>query len=152
MIETIALGLGLISSIITITYVIFGGLGVRGKVLTVVLILVSLSSVIWATSLNSELQARARMQKAAASLLEDRHDQYTAEGFIQAGLIFLEAHQHYFPDTYLRTSERFKNWDCVNSGQIGSPDGFGTCGYEAIEFASEMSGIIRAAASVEVRE
>jgi hypothetical protein len=104
----------------------------RSQRLTLVLFVFSivvLSCIV--VNLNSKLERVNRVSLAAAALAEKREMHFTNEGYIQAGLAFLEQNKDLYPDSYKRAIlvyDKYKSADHYNN--------------EVISVAFEMDGLI----------
>jgi len=89
-----------------------------------------------------------QIEQAAIELVTDRRMNFTDAGFVQASLAFLEAHKDVYPDAYARAQEICKMHHCLES-KYGN-DGHDSLnrGYDEIETASAMEGLIRGIAAL----
>ena len=105
----------------------------RSKRITLALFvffIVILSSVI--VYQNSKLARISKISKAANSLVESREIQFTNEGYIQAGLAFLEQNKDLYPDTYKRAIIVYEKYK--SKKPLGS---------QVVDLAFEMDGLIK---------
>lgn len=95
-----------------------------------VFFIVILSSII--VNQNSKLTRIKRISRAANNLVNNREMDYTNEGYIQAGLAFLEQNKDLYPDSYSRANaiyNKYKNADQSNNN--------------VVDLAFEMNGLIK---------
>lgn len=81
---------------------------------------------------NSKISKIERVSKSANLLIEKKSMEFTHEGFILAGLSFLEQNKSDFPESYERAKKIFKKYD---ESQYR--------GLESVETSSEIEGLIR---------
>lgn len=89
---------------------------------------------------NSELAEKEKdlkriksISRAANELTERRSTNFTYEGYIQAGLAFLEQHKTLYPDSYERAKKIYEKFKY-------NPDRFGN---EASTLSYEMDGLLK---------
>ena len=85
---------------------------------------------IYIQNLESRIDRIKDIQRAALELIENKNTKFTSEGFVQAGLSFLEVNKDLYPDTYKRALNIEQKMH--ESKSI----------YAGINAASEISGII----------
>jgi hypothetical protein len=137
--------LSLIASVIAIgTFVLKPSL-LNGRIARFVYIGV-VCALVWFLANEWSLNARERRsEEAAAQLLADADWHYTDEGFVRAGLVFLERYDDLYPNAYAEARRRHNEWECDEPGSSGS-DAETRCNDRYSYAASEMKGIIRAIA------
>jgi hypothetical protein len=81
---------------------------------------------------NSKINKIERISKSANLLIEQKTMEFTHEGFILAGLSFLEQNKNDFPDSYERAKKIFEAYDKSDERELNS-----------ITTASEMEGLIK---------
>jgi hypothetical protein len=84
------------------------------------------------TNQNGKLTRIKKVSRAASSLSSKKNMEFTDEGYIQAGLTFLEQNKDMYPDSYLRA---IKIYESYKSRKIN----YST---EVVSLASEMDGLI----------
>lgn len=97
--------------------------------LVFVLILLILSTYI--VILNSKIERIERISKSANLLIENREKKFTDEGFILAGLSFLEQNKSDFPESYERAKRIFEEYKKKDDKD-----------FKSITTASEIEGLI----------
>jgi hypothetical protein len=81
---------------------------------------------------NSKITKIERVSESANLLIEKKSMEFTHEGFILAGLSFLEQNKSDFPESYERAKQIFKKYD---ESQYR--------GLESVETSSEIEGLIK---------
>jgi len=83
-----------------------------------------------------QLEKAESISRQAEELVEDRSIHFTSEGFIQAGLAFLETHQDTYPDTYARAQAICETYNCSGEGE------------DVVSAAFAMEGILEGIANI----
>ena len=105
----------------------------KSKKITVALFvffIVILSSII--VNQNSKLTRIKQISRVADELSKNREMDFTHEGYIQAGLAFLEQNKDLYPDSYLRANLIYKKYKKTE-----------TYNNNVVELAFEMDGLIK---------
>jgi hypothetical protein len=95
-----------------------------------VFFIVILSSII--VNQNNKLTRVRKISRAANELVNKREIEFTHEGYIQAGLTFLEQNKDIYPDSYSRANNiyiKYKNADPSNNN--------------VVDLVFEMDGLIK---------
>jgi phosphoglycerol transferase MdoB-like AlkP superfamily enzyme len=104
-----------------------------------VFLVVILSCVI--VNQNSKLTRINKISRAANELVSNREMRFTHEGYIQAGLAFLEQNKDLYPDTYKRSVsiyEKYKKKERYDN--------------DVVDLAFEMDGLIKGIALLNINE
>lgn len=102
----------------------------RTSLLLVVSAITFICMSIYIQKLETRIERTENIQRAALKLVDEKNTRFTSEGFVQAGLSFLETNKDLYPDTYIRAVEiehRMHESESI---------------YAKSDAASEMSGII----------
>lgn len=101
--------LGIISGIVTIISLFIPDKWRTKKTFLVVTLIVVIFISGWITDMSNRLDRVKSVQNSAMKLINRRNTEFTDEGFIQAGLSFMEENKDLYPDTYQRAIQIKEN-------------------------------------------
>ena len=129
--DTIAI-VGLLSALLGIVGFFFPVEWKNKTSIKIVFTIVLLSLSAYIIYQNSKINRAEKISKSANLLIEQKHMEFTHEGFILAALSFLEQNRKDFPESYERAKMIFDKYD-------KSP----YRGLESVDTSFEMEGLIK---------